>query len=409
MKKRLLLLKFLILPANLALFNTTVSSMEMTLKEKIIEDITKNSDRYDIKKILESTTDESRGNIILKLAIKVLGPLQIRPLREISGHKNWVELLKITNEGKIFSLSIEGEGIFHNYDGKIFKKFETKNKIYGQCCALDDSKIIMATLKGDVFICNFDGDLLHSYNDHHDPVYSLFCDPNDGKIFSGSYDNTVTIRSKKGTKLIGRLQQEYSVYSICLLSDKSIVTGNTGGNIIIFDKNGQRTHYWKAHDDRIRFLYATTDDLILSGSEDYTVKVWNKNGVFLKCLGGHTDCIWNICEIKNNSRIIVSASGDRTLRLWDRSGMCLAELNGHKDYVLSLCIDESNNIISSGRDAIIIIWDLRFFSKLSSLNYVQAMAIWEILKEESLIKRTSNYEKKLVWDKINKAMDNYKI
>lgn len=60
------------------------------------------------------------------------------------------------------------------------------------------------------------------------------------------------------------------------------------------------------------------EPLVLSGSSDGTIKVWNtQNGsVVATCEGHHRD-VWAVTVTQRPRQKIVSASFDRTVRMWD--------------------------------------------------------------------------------------------
>ena len=69
-------------------------------------------------------------------------------------------------------------------------------------------------------------------------------------------------------------------------------------------------------------------NLIVSGSTDRTLKVWNADtGQCIHTLYGHTSTV-RCMDI--HGKVAVSGSRDATLRVWDiESGECLHILMGH--------------------------------------------------------------------------------
>ena len=57
------------------------------------------------------------------------------------------------------------------------------------------------------------------------------------------------------------------------------------------------------------------DNLIISGSVDKTIKIWDINsGECLKTLEGHTNVVMSVFAKDN---LIISGSYDKTIRIWD--------------------------------------------------------------------------------------------
>ena len=58
------------------------------------------------------------------------------------------------------------------------------------------------------------------------------------------------------------------------------------------------------------------------------------------------------------------------LKVWDRDTMTLqASLHGHADFIIDIGISKCNRFIaSSGKDAMVIIWDLKMGKIVKRLN-----------------------------------------
>ena len=66
------------------------------------------------------------------------------------------------------------------------------------------------------------------------------------------------------------------------------------------------------HSDTVYSVFVK-DNLIISGSGDNTIKIWDMNtGECLKTLKGHTNCV-NSVFVKDN--LIISGSFDKTIRI----------------------------------------------------------------------------------------------
>lgn len=106
----------------------------------------------------------------------------------------------------------------------------------------------------------------------------------------------------------------------------------------------------KGHDDHVITCLQFSDNKIVSGSDDNTLKVWSaitgkvsflkklSNASFkydfwqcLRTLTGHTGGVWS-SQMSGNT--IISGSTDRTLKVWDaETGTCRHTLLGHTSTV----------------------------------------------------------------------------
>ena len=116
------------------------------------------------------------------------------------------------------------------------------------------------------------------------------------------------------------------------------------------------TKVLKGHDDHVITCLQFSNNKIVSGSDDNTLKVWNAiTGRCLRTLVGHTGGVWS-SQMEGNT--IVSGSTDRSLKVWNaESGECVHTLYGHTSTVR--CMHLHNNLVVSGsRDATLRMWDI---------------------------------------------------
>jgi len=90
--------------------------------------------------------------------------------------------------------------------------------------------------------------------------------------------------------------------------------------------------------------------LLASGSNDNTVKIWDKNsGNQLRSLTGHINQVQAVAFDSNN--MLASGSRDNTIKLWDKnSGGLLRTLTGHGYIVRSVAFDFTHLLASGSWD-----------------------------------------------------------
>ena len=103
-----------------------------------------------------------------------------------------------------------------------------------------------------------------------------------------------------------------------------------------------------------------TFNVIVSSSEDGTVKVWDGDaGVLEKTLNGHTNSVNCVC-FDPAGTVLASASSDATIKLWNLGkGVTIRSLNGH-DHTVSQVVfsPDSSYLYSCSRDKTIRTWEL---------------------------------------------------
>lgn len=117
-----------------------------------------------------------------------------------------------------------------------------------------------------------------------------------------------------------------------------------------------------------------TDDKIISGSDDQTIKIWDLGtGELLNTLSGHNSGIYSI--IVNKGKII-SASSDRTVKIWDlNTGKLETTILGHTNHVYSV-VSSENRFVTASLDKTIKIWDFETKKLLHTIK--DTVSTWSL-------------------------------
>ncbi|CAG9537098.1 unnamed protein product [Cercopithifilaria johnstoni] len=114
----------------------------------------------------------------------------------------------------------------------------------------------------------------------------------------------------------------------------------------------------KGHDEHVITCLQIHGDLIVTGSDDNTLKIWSASkAVCLQTLTGHTGGVWS-SQMSEDGKTVTSGSTDRTVRVWCvETGRCLHCLQGHTSTVRCMTLRE-DRLVTGSRDTSIRLWNI---------------------------------------------------
>lgn len=114
------------------------------------------------------------------------------------------------------------------------------------------------------------------------------------------------------------------------------------------------------HTKTVGCIALTVDGMtMLTGSDDWTARLWRVGSAETTLLAGHSGAIWGVA-FTTDGRMAATASFDRTLRLWDvASGALIRTFGGHTGPVQSITFSPDDQLLLSGSaDGTARLWDV---------------------------------------------------
>lgn len=197
--------------------------------------------------------------------------------------------------------------------------------------------------------------VVHTLRGGHDSYVNAVVVSREGNLAaSGSDDGVVTIwnLTTRTPMCMCQIKELSAGVNAVILRERLVFVGMRNGRLLCFDcdtgKQQQDMHF-AGHGKSISCI-AMTARLLLTGSEDMTVRMWALTpehgplGEEVRTLRGHGDTVTAIVPVGPEGANLVTASIDSTIRLWDMdTGTLLSIFTGESPCDVQLATQKNIN------------------------------------------------------------------
>ena len=162
----------------------------------------------------------------------------------------------------------------------------------------------------------------------------------------------------------GRLLRTFTGHSgwvnaIVVTSGGMVISGSSDNTLKVWNpETGKEISTITGHAARIRAIALLDDKWVISGSDDFTIKVWDlETTEELVTLTGHTRAVRAVAALSDGR--VISGSSDNTIKVWNLETQKVEmTLRGHQGWVNAVSVLSDQEIISGSSDNTIKIWSL---------------------------------------------------
>ena len=183
-----------------------------------------------------------------------------------------------------------------------------------------------------------------------------------------------------------------------------------GNDILIIDDlnnyNPDNPETMSGHTKPITSLILLTENKLVSGSEDKTIKIWDiKKRQCISTITGNYEIIQSLLKLGENT---IAAGTHSAIRIFNTENKKeLYALTGHEKSVCTLIKLNDDKIISGGYDNLIKIWDLKTkMCETSLFGHDTTVYVILLLQDGRLASGSGSWDRALkIWDLENKRCD----
>lgn len=217
------------------------------------------------------------------------------------------------------------------------------------------------------------------------------------EVLTASHDETLRIWNRE-TAECTYVCTEHTKPLECMawVGDGEIISGDWAGVLLHWNRNGDVLQRFEGHTDWIRGFYVVSESLLLSWSDDTTLRLWDRSsGDEVAVLEGHEDGVRGGFLLDENRWL--SWSDDATLRIWDLDKhVCRTTFEGHGHNIDSVHKLDDNRILSYTREGFelpceVKIWDVQTGECLNTYTGLDEEVVAWFFAEERVFVRTHSH------------------
>ena len=141
-------------------------------------------------------------------------------------------------------------------------------------------------------------------------------------------------------------------------SFQGIISASDDKSLILWDKEYKQKSTQKRECGYIKLIELSSGEIAATTwNPDNSVEILGNNLEVLCTLSGHTDTISDICNMGESH--VITGSSDYTVRMWDViSGECIQIIQGHTNTVNCVHLHSSGYLLTGSFDQTVRIWDI---------------------------------------------------
>ena len=183
----------------------------------------------------------------------------------------------------------------------------------------------------------------------------------DGKIATGSYDNSIKIWNLNSfnNNCEKTITEEGNIFCLIEFENNMLLSGTNKNNINLFNLNkniDNKIFSFKGHNLWVTNLVKLNNKYFASSSNDNQIRIWDYyNKICSNILTGHADGVLSITLLSDGQ--LCSGGADLSIKIWDWTrGVCTSTLLGHKKWIKCLYQLSNKYILSGSDDKTIKVW-----------------------------------------------------
>ena len=212
--------------------------------------------------------------------------------------------------------------------------------------------------------------------------------------------------------IIGYYLKSKNIRAICKYKSLSFAAGGNEGRIYLFSNSLEHMSSLCGHQGAISSLCLLSNTVIISGSGDKTIKIWDLENLSTISKFGHTEEVSALCYVREG--VFVSGSRDNSLVIWSKSSpestkySLRQRLTGHASDIQGIIRMNKREILSGEfSNGDLRIWNIEEGICIRHIPSITDSYLIQIKQQKGEV-AISYYKKVKVWGAANNWRHSFK-
>lgn len=291
----------------------------------------------------------------------------LRTLTGPEGHQKWVNSVAFSSDGSLLASASDDQTVkLWSPTGELLATLRHRSRVIDVSFSPDGTLMASAGDDGTIRIWQVQqrsATFLHLLSDHTSSVRSVQFSADSQMLASGSYDQTVRLWNREG-KLLKTIEHGALVSDVAFSPDgQAIASVGSDKTLKLWHVDGTLLNVLRGHSNWIRSVSFSPKNqmgLLVTGSEDRTLRVWNaQNDNLARIFPGQTSLVRSV-SYSPDGQIIAASQDDGTIRLWRLDGRPMPVLEKQPIRINSVSFSPDSRLLASGSwNGAIKLWNLQ--------------------------------------------------
>eukprot|EP00667_Euglena_gracilis_P000309 EG_transcript_309 len=298
--------------------------------------------------------------------------------------------VSVFSRGRLIASCGESHDVFvWNFDGQLVRTLSGHTRpLQGVAFAPNGRLLASVSRDKTCRLWTEEGECAHVLRGHKGFVNCVAFAPHGGRLATGGDDQMVMVWSSAGRRLLTLFGHLNAVRCVAFSpNDAHIVSGSADNTVKVWSTRGTLEETLSMHTASVRCVAVSLDgQTITSGGRDKSIRLstmpgrWTGPSSLIKCLMEDTDTV-NSIAFSPDGKTFATGCTDKTVRLWSSEGNGIGTLDGHTGYVTAVDFSADGKLVVSGsQDGTVRIWSVgqeEAKTPDGHSNYISAVAVSE--------------------------------